>query len=119
MPLFVDGAGYSSLVQVINTSQLASNATLTARAQDGSLIGDNNPVVVPLPAGDAIRRSVQTLFNLPAATTEIGSITVETSSPTITTAAIGAAAGGFVVTPRPSIPAPTLLSPPMRRTQLL
>src|SRR4030095_762632 len=51
VPLFVDGAGYSSLVQVINTSQLAGNATLTARAQDGSLIGDNNPVVVPLPAG--------------------------------------------------------------------
>ncbi|PYS33893.1 MAG: hypothetical protein DMG14_30780, partial [Acidobacteria bacterium] len=104
VPLFINGLGYSTLVQVINTSQIASSATLTARAPNGSLIGETNPVIVALPAGGAMRRSVQGLFGLSSSFSS-GFITVQTATPTVTSAAIGVAPGGFVVSP--GAPAPS------------
>jgi hypothetical protein len=103
VPLFTNGQGYSTLVQVINTSQIASSVTLTARNADGSSIGETNPVTVPLPAGGAIRRSVQSLFGLPSGFST-GFISVQTGGPAVTSAAIGFASGGFVVSP--GAPAP-------------
>jgi hypothetical protein len=104
VPVFVQGSGYFTLVQVINASQFASNVTLTARATDGTLIG-GSPVVVALPAAGAIRRSAQNLFNLPSGFS-IGSITIESATPTVSSAGIGASSGGFVVTPSVAQPAP-------------
>jgi len=95
VPLFVNGLGYVTLVQIVNTAQVASTATLTARAPNGTAIG--NPVVVALPAGGSARRSTEGLFGLGSGLT-LGSINIDSASPTIISAAIGVSAGGFVVT---------------------
>src|SRR5262249_22067476 len=95
-PFFVDGSGYSTLIQVVNTSTVAGSVTLTAKTPNGTGIG--NPVVLGLPAGGSIRKSVHNLFGL-SSNMSSGWIGIQSATPTITSSAIGAPAGGFVVNP--------------------
>ena len=65
VPLFVDGAGFFSLLQVINTSPSLQSIKITAVSEGGTRIpGNRNPATLTLGAGASIRENVSTLFGL-------------------------------------------------------
>ena len=62
VPFFIQGGGYSTMLQLINTSGTAGTVKLTARGADGNPI--DGVAVVPILANGAIRQNLQNIFNL-------------------------------------------------------
>ena len=86
LPLFVQGFGYFTQMQVVNTSDVSQAITLTARSENGAVIPTGrNPLTVSVPAHGSFSGDVLDVFNL---TTEmIGSILI-TGSNQLTAAAL-------------------------------
>ena len=80
LPLFVDGAGFFSLLQVINTSPSLQSITLRALSEASKLVsGSQNPASITLGAGASIRENVGKIFGFEDGTVAMGSIVVEGS----------------------------------------
>lgn len=97
IPFFVQGADYFTLVQAINTTDTPSSVLLTARDPDGKHITGNNPTVVQLPANGSFRKSVQNIFSFSTDTMTVGSITLQSVTPIVVTAAIGSVSQSSLV----------------------
>lgn len=90
LPLFVDGAGFFSLLQVINTSPSLQSITLRALSEGSqSIPGTQNPVTINLGAGASIRQNVGRLFGFDDGTVAMGSIVVEGSQSLDAVVALG------------------------------
>jgi hypothetical protein len=97
VPFFIQGAGYSTMLQMINTSTTAGTIKLTARGPDGNAI-DGTPVL-QIRGNGAIRQNVQNIFNFTSPVV-LGSITLESSVPIIVTAGITSVVqGGLAILP--------------------
>ena len=98
LPLFVQGGGFFSLLQVINTSTGPQSITLTARSQDGTVVaGSNNPASITLGAGGATRSSATALFGLAEGSFSMGSVSVVGSLPLVATTALGNSSANSLV----------------------
>jgi carboxypeptidase family protein len=98
LPFFSQGGGYSTMVQIINTSASTGTVRLTARGPDGNAL-DGTPVL-QVRAGGSIRQSVQNIFNLTSPGMVTGSITVESTVPVIVAEGITTVAqGGLAIVP--------------------
>ncbi|MBI4475105.1 MAG: hypothetical protein HY646_20730 [Acidobacteria bacterium] len=99
LPFFAQGSDYVTLLQVINTANLAGSVTLTAKGPDGNVIAGTEPVRLDLPANGAIRKSLKNIFSLPPGLV-IGSVSLESSTPVIATEAIASETqGAFILAP--------------------
>lgn len=104
-PFFAQGSDYVSLLQVINTTNVAGSVTVTAKAPDGNVIAGTEPVRLDLPANGAIRKSLKNIFSLPPGLV-IGSVSLESSTPVIATGAIASETqGAFTLVPSGPDPA--------------
>jgi len=89
VPFFVQGGGYFSMVQVVNTTTTAGTVTLTARDTTGFLVpATNNPATFVLPPNGSIRFNTSNIFNF-AQNVVLGSVTSNATVPTVVTSAIG------------------------------
>jgi hypothetical protein len=80
LPLFVQGFGYFTQLEVVNTSAIAETVTLTMKATDGTTPATGrNPVTVTIPAQGAYTNDVATAFNL--SSDLMGSISIAGSGP--------------------------------------
>ncbi|MBI2150401.1 MAG: hypothetical protein HYU27_07330 [Acidobacteria bacterium] len=105
VPFFAQGSDYVTLLQVINTANLAGSVTLTAKGPDGNIIAGTEPVRLDLPANGAIRKSLKNILSL-APGLVIGSVSFESSTPIIATEAIASESqGGFTLVPAGPDPA--------------
>ena len=105
LPLFVQGGGFFSLLQVINTSATSQSITLTARSQDGTIVsGSNNPASITLGASAATRSSAAKMFGLAEGSFSMGSIAVVGSQPLVATTALGnSGANSLVMIPSDAV----------------
>jgi hypothetical protein len=89
LPLFVQGFGYSTQLEVVNESDTAQTVTLTARGTNGAAItAGTNPLTISLPARGAFSRDVGGTFNLTSAA--MGSISIAGTGPLTAIGALGA-----------------------------
>jgi YVTN family beta-propeller protein len=80
LPQFVTGAGWLSLLGVVNTAGLAQEITLTAYKEDGSLWNlPSNPIRVSLGANAGLRTTAGQFFGFPSGTLATGWIEVRSS----------------------------------------
>ena len=94
LPLFVDGAGFFSLLQVINTADSTQSVTIRALSQGSQLIaGTNNPASISLGAGASHRENVGDLFGFDENAVAMGSIVVEGSGTLNAVVALGTTLG--------------------------
>jgi hypothetical protein len=97
-PLFVQGGDYSTLIQIINSSDVATSATLMVTRTDGQPLS-TNPAVVQVPANGSARLGLSTLFSLPAGL-QMGSLEIDSTTPLISSLALASVAqNGILVTP--------------------
>ena len=98
LPLFVQGGGFFSLLQVINTSSSSQSITLTARSQDGTIVsGTNNPASITLGPGAATRSSAAEIFGFAFAAFSMGSVAVVGTLPLVATTALGNSSANSLV----------------------
>jgi hypothetical protein len=90
LPLFRQGGGFMSVVEVVNDSTSPQTITLTALGLDGQpLTGGNNPASLEL-AGRAVHtESVEDLFDVSDVAVQTGSILVQGSARLSAAVAIG------------------------------
>ena len=104
-PMFVQGGDYSTLVQIINPSNVSTSATLTITGTDGQHLSAN-PAVVQIPANGSVRVGLSTLFSLPTGL-QVGSLEVDSAAPVISSVALASVAQNGIVVMQPAEPANT------------
>jgi carboxypeptidase family protein len=98
-PLFVQGGDYSTLVQIINSTNVSTSASLMITGADGQPLS-TSPAVVQIPANGSVRVGLSTLFSLPSGM-QMGSLEVDSTTPLISSVALASVAqnGIFVMQP--------------------
>lgn len=101
LPLFLQGGGYMSIVQVINNTTGSQTIDLTAIDVDGAVIqGGNNPATIDLDRRASHTESVEDLFDISTAQLRQGSILIEGSGRLSAAVAIGPVSqGGIAILP--------------------
>ncbi len=109
-PHFAVNGGYTSLIGVVNTSNLNLNLTLTGYANDGTLLG--TPAVRAVSANGQLLESAASLLGLSPGALVTGYIVAESDTPGITGFSAFTYDNGSVhasaAVPSESIPQPTL-----------
>ncbi len=90
IPLYVQGDGFFSTIQVINNANSPQTVTLTALELDGTIVGgSNNPATIELAGRGAHTEAFDQLFDLLETGLVLGSISVEGTDTLSAGAAIG------------------------------
>ena len=90
LPLFVEGGGFFSLIQLINAGTVPQAVTLRALDQESHLIeASSNPVTVTIGAGGSLRAAVGNLFGFEEGSFQMGSVAIDGTQPVAAVAAIG------------------------------
>ena len=90
LPLFVDGVGFFSMIQIVNTATVAQAVTLRALDQESHMIeGSSNPVTVTVNAGGSVRSGAANLFGFEERSFQVGSIAIGGTGPLAAVGAVG------------------------------
>ena len=90
VPLFVQGDGYFSILQVVNNSNGAQTVNVSARDLDGAIVpASNNPASIELPARASNSETIEDLFGLLTTGLVIGSVSVEGTASLSAVVAVG------------------------------
>lgn len=90
LPLFVEGGGFFSLIQLINAATVPQAVTLRALDQESHLIeGSSNPITVSIGAGGSLRAAAGNLFGFEEGSVHMGSVAIDGTQPIAAVAAIG------------------------------
>ncbi|HEY2384042.1 MAG TPA: carboxypeptidase regulatory-like domain-containing protein [Terriglobia bacterium] len=105
-PVFVQGADYSTVVQVVNPSGSAITATITLNGSNGQPVANTTAANLQIPANGSVRVGLPNIFTLPAGMI-MGSLTVSSQTPVIAAEAVASVSQNGIVVFTPSDPPST------------